>query len=74
MANRPWSFERQILVLNKFDGLIPPSKMDFTHSPCWIQVHDMPLLCMSRAVGTKIGESLGKLDEVDVANEGAGWG
>jgi hypothetical protein len=34
----------------------------------------MPLLCMSRAVGTKIGESLGKLEEVDVANEGACWG
>lgn len=74
MANRPWSFERQILVLKEFDGIVPPSKMEFTHSSCWIQIHEMPLLCMSRAVGTKIGESLGQLEEVDVANEGAGWG
>ena len=25
MASRPWSFDRQILILNKFNGIIPPS-------------------------------------------------
>jgi hypothetical protein len=34
----------------------------------------MPLLCMSKAVGKKIGDSLGELEDVDVAGDGAGWG
>jgi hypothetical protein len=74
MAGRPWSYDRQIIVLNDFDGRVPPSQMDFTTSPFWIQVHDMPLLCMTKGVGTKIGNSLGELHEVDVAGDGVGWG
>jgi hypothetical protein len=74
LEGRPWSFDRQILVLYDFDGSIPPAQMKFTHSPFWIQVHDMPLICMNKAVGTKIGESLGVLEDVDVAGDGSGWG
>jgi hypothetical protein len=44
MEGRPWSYDRQILVLNEFDGSTPPSKMDFTQSPIWVQVHEMPLV------------------------------
>jgi hypothetical protein len=74
MAGRPWSFDRQIIVLNDFDGRVPTSQIDFSTSPFWIQVHDMPLLCMTKGVGTKIGNSLGTLHDVDVAGDGVGWG
>ena len=74
MAGRPWSFDRHILVLKDFDGRVPPTRMDFMQSTFWIQVHDMPLICMFRAVGKKIGESLGHFEEVDVDDDGAGWG
>lgn len=72
MEGRPWSFDRQVLVLNDFDGSVPPALMKFTHSPFWIQMHDMPLLCMNKAMGTRIGKSLGELFEVDVAGDGVG--
>jgi hypothetical protein len=74
MAGRPWSFDRHILVLKEFDGHCPPSQMIFMHSPIWIQIHDMPLLCMTKGVGSKIGDSLGELEDVDVAGDGVGWG
>jgi hypothetical protein len=74
LEGRPWSFDRQMIVINDFDGKITPSQMVFTHSPFWIQVHDMPLLCMSKTVGTKIGNSLGELEDVDMARDGEGWG
>ena len=54
MEGRPWTFDRQIIVLNEFDGRTPPSKMEFTHSPIWVQVHNMPLLCMNKSVGSKV--------------------
>ena len=74
MAGRPWSFDRHILVLKEFDGHCPPSHMTFMHLPVWIQIHDMPLLCMTKGIGTKIGDSLGELEDVDVAGDGVGWG
>jgi hypothetical protein len=74
MDGRPWSYDRQILVLNEFDGTTPPSQLVFNHSPFWIQAHDMPLICMNKNVGTKIGNSMGELLEVDVAGDGMGWG
>jgi hypothetical protein len=74
MAGRPWSFDRQIIILNELDGNAPPSQMQFTHSPFWVQVYDLPLICMNKSVGTKIGESLGSLVDMDVACDGMGWG
>jgi hypothetical protein len=74
MEGRPWAYERQIMILNELEGQVPPSQMEFIHTPVWIQIHDMPLHCMSRAVGTKIGETLGVLEEVDAAADGVGWG
>lgn len=74
IEGRPWSFDRYILVLDEFDGSIPPSQIKFTHSLFWIQVHDIPLFCMNKAVGLRIGESMGMLEDVDVAGDGVGWG
>jgi hypothetical protein len=74
LAGRPWSYDRFALVLKEFDGKIALSQMDFMHTPIWVQVHDMPLLCMNRGVGVKIGASLGTVEDVDVAGDGAGWG
>ncbi|XP_059436243.1 uncharacterized protein LOC132169189 [Corylus avellana] len=74
LEGRPWSFDRHILVLKEFDGSTPPSQMAFTHSPFWVQIHDMPLLCMTKGVGTKIGESMGQLEDIDLAGDGVGWG
>lgn len=33
----------------------------------------MSLLCMTKGIGTKIGESMGRLEEVDLAGNEAGW-
>jgi hypothetical protein len=74
LKGRPWLFDRQIMVLNEFDGSIPISQMQFTHSPFWVQVHEMPLLLMTKGIGEKIRMSLGRLVDVDVARDGIGWG
>jgi hypothetical protein len=31
MAGRPWSFDRQLIVLNDFDGRVPTSQIDFRY-------------------------------------------
>ena len=73
LTGRPWSYDRHMLVLNEFHGHCPPSQMVFLHSLVWVQVYGMPLLCMTKGIGSKIGASLGELEEVDVAGDGLGW-
>jgi len=34
----------------------------------------MPLTCMNREVGNRIGQSIGSVEEVDVTGDGVGWG
>jgi hypothetical protein len=48
--------------------------MDFSKSLFWIQVHDMPLICLNKEMGYKIGATVGAVEEVDVTGEGVGWG
>jgi hypothetical protein len=74
LKGRPWSFDRSLLALSEFDGGIPSSQWNFTSSPFWIQIHDMPLICMTKAIGSKIGESLGILEAVDTEGDGVEWG
>jgi hypothetical protein len=74
LEGRPWSFDRFILALTDFNGSIPSSQWNFSTSPFWIQIHDLPLICMTKAIGSKIGNSLGVLETVDIAGEGVEWG
>lgn len=61
-------------VITDFDGFTSSAQIVFSHSPFWIQIHDMPLLCMNREVGQKIGNSLGEVLAIDVAGDGVGLG
>jgi hypothetical protein len=59
LEGRLWSYDRTALIIEAIEGKKPPSQMKLHHDPIWIQIHDMPLECMNRGVGRKIGESLG---------------
>lgn len=48
--------------------------MDFTHAAFWVQIHDMPLVCMNRYVGTRIRETIGAVEDIEVEGDGTSWG
>jgi hypothetical protein len=74
ICGRPWLFDRNVLVLKEVDENVPPTHMAFTQAIFWVQVHDMPLICMNREVGFTIGATLGRVEEVDVTSGRVGWG
>jgi hypothetical protein len=74
LEGRPWLFDRSLLVLKEIDENTPPSHMEFSNALFWIQLHDMPLTCMNREVGMRIGRSLGTVEDIDVTGDGVGWG
>jgi hypothetical protein len=65
----PWLFDMNVLVLKEVAESISPVQMDFSKSSFWVQVHDMPLICMNREVSYKIGKTIGEVEEVDVTGE-----
>jgi len=71
---RPWLFDRCVLVLKEVKDSAPPLQMDFTKALSWVQAHDMPLMCMNKEMGLWIGGTIGRVDRVDGASDGIGWG
>jgi hypothetical protein len=57
-----------------FDGSIPSSKFTFEKVAFWAHMINLPLGCMGREIGHKIGEIVGEVEVVDTDDEGIGWG
>jgi hypothetical protein len=74
MEGRPWLVDSSLVSLLEFDGLTPPVKMNFDKSPFWIRMYHLPLACMDKRFGLKIGASVGEVMEIDVSDDDPGWG
>jgi len=74
MEGRPWLFDGNLVSLAEFDGLTPPAKINFDKASFWIRMYNLPLACMGRNIGLKIGATVGVVEDVDVLEEDAGWG
>lgn len=69
-----WVFEGSLFAMDEFDGITPPNKLDFEHAAFWVRMFNLPLACISQTVGSQIGSSMGMVEEVDMDEEGLGWG
>ena len=71
---RPWHYEKQLVLLQEFDGKRDPKDIVLRWSPFWVQIYNLPLNHRTRETGMAIGASLGEVLEVDVADSGVQWG
>jgi hypothetical protein len=74
LAGRPWLFDGNLVSLAVFDGLTPLAKMNFDTEAFWVRMYNLPLECMGKETGQKIGASVGVVQEVDVEEDEPGWG
>ena len=74
MEDRPWTFDGDQVSLADFDGITPPSQLKFEKVAFWVQMfNDLHLASMSK-MGKRIRASVGMEEEVDVDEDGVGWG
>ncbi|KAL5827898.1 hypothetical protein ACOSQ3_019749 [Xanthoceras sorbifolium] len=52
----PWNFDNALLVLEVPSGYGDFSNMSFRWSDLWIQIHNAPLICMTKNIGLLLGE------------------
>ena len=67
-------YEKQLVLLQNFEGDKDPKDIIFQWSPFWVQMYNLPLKHRTRETGLAIGASLGEVLEVNVADLGVQWG
>lgn len=50
LRNDPWSFDRNLLVLNKITGEEQPSDLNIHFGEFWVRIYDLPLMLHSEAM------------------------
>lgn len=70
----PWSFEKNLVLLQEFSGDLVPKEIDLKWSPFWVQVSNLPLKSRTKETGMVLGSKLGKAIDVDVPENGVHWG
>lgn len=74
LEGRPWVFEGNLFLVEDFNGRTSPTKIAFDKAYFWVRMTHLPLACMGRDLGFKIGSSVGKVEEVNTDKNGIGWG
>jgi hypothetical protein len=74
MEGRPWTFDGDLVSLVEFDGLTPLAELEFEKAAFWVRMFNLPLACMSKDMGMRIGSTMGDVEEVEVDEDGVGWG
>ncbi|KAK2658376.1 hypothetical protein Ddye_004909 [Dipteronia dyeriana] len=68
----PWSFA--LLVLEKPVGMDNVKEMRFDRVVFWVQIYNVPLLCMTKDIARFLGTKKGEVVEVDEGKHGQGKG
>ena len=43
MEMRPWSYEKQLVLMREFEGELIPKEISLRRLPFWIQIYNLPL-------------------------------
>ena len=45
LLGEPWSFDRHLVVLERYDSSTPVKNLKFNTTSFWIQIHNLPIRC-----------------------------
>ena len=70
----PWSYEKQLILIQEFEGKLTPKEIEIKWVPFWVQIYNLPLNSRTRDTGWAIRSCLGVVLDVDVAESRVQWG
>lgn len=74
LAGGPWHFDKALIVMTEPAGLGEVTKQNFTHVSFWVQILNVPIMCMNTEMLRELGESIGRVEEVATDVTGACFG
>ena len=73
-AGGPWHFDKALIVLTEPARIGELKKQDFTHVSLWVQILNVPIMCMNTETIKELGEAIGRVEEVATDITGACFG
>ncbi|KAL5783297.1 hypothetical protein ACOSP7_008326 [Xanthoceras sorbifolium] len=70
LTGGPWSFDKCLIVLEEPLGDGKFLEMGFNNVPFWVQLHNVPLVCMTKEIGWALGNKIGQVTDIDVGATG----
>ncbi|TXG64469.1 hypothetical protein EZV62_011463 [Acer yangbiense] len=70
----PWSFDDALMVFAKSEGKGRIESIQFKEAEFWVQIHQVPILCMTKKIGWFLGSMIEEVVEVDGGNSGEAGG
>lgn len=70
----PWHFDRALMVLQEPKGIGSIKKQSFSHVSFWIQIHNVPLMCMDTSIIRELGSRVGKVEDIGMDAQGECFG
>ena len=61
LAQEPWSFDKHLILLQRYDYSIPVKQLWFTKITFWVQIHGLPLRLLDPETAIELGETLGEV-------------
>lgn len=61
LEHEPWTYDKHLVIMERVVDNIPISAIPFRFVSFWIQIHNLPVHCMTSEVRDSIGSSVGSL-------------
>ena len=61
-VSEPWSFDKHLVVLQRFENNLPVCELSFTRTAFWVQIYDIPFHYMNQRVVEEICAVFGVVD------------
>ena len=62
MAAEPWSFDKRLMVLQRYGKEKDLGDTEFNKVTFWVQVHDLPIRFRTRKIAEQLSEAIGKVN------------
>ena len=61
LKNQPWSFDKHLVMLQRYSTDCPMRDLVFSKTLFWVQVHDIPIRYMTKEVAENICDIVGEV-------------
>ena len=72
LAQEPWSFDKRLILFQRYDYSILAKHLRFTKIMFWVQIHGLPMRMLDSKTTIKLGETLGEVSTKETEKEMVG--
>ena len=72
LEHEPWTYDKHLVVFERVLKNVPISALSFQFSNFWVQIHNLPVQCLTPATRKSIGNSIGTVLEKAESEEECG--